>query len=235
MSSEFLDFVLVAALGAVVGAAELVSRYRDAPAGALRSAAAAFYIFLNIAASLVALALIHAFGWTFGVTSGGPALRWTQVGVAGTGAMALFRTSLFTVHAGDREIGVGPSTLLQIFRDAADRAVDRLRAKDRSGDVGRLMEGISYDKASRGLTLYCLALMQNVPDDEQKRLSDSLALLDNAPIDPAIKVRILGLHLMNVVGPAVLKAAVDSLRAEMASQEPGAKNEKPEARSQKPE
>jgi len=134
---------------------------------------------------LAALALIHAFGWTFGVTSGGAALRWTQVGVAGTGAMALFRTSLFTVHAGDRDIGVGPSSLLQIFRDAADRGVDRLRAQDRSGDVSRVMKGISYDKASRGLTLYCLALMQNVPDDEQKRLDNSLALLDSAAIDPA--------------------------------------------------
>jgi hypothetical protein len=218
MSSAFLDFVLVAALGAVVGAGELVSRYRDAPADALRSGAAAFYIFLNIAASLAALALIRAFGWTFGVTSGGAALRWTRVGLAGTGAMALFRTSLFTVHAGDRDIGVGPSTLLQVFRDAADRAVDRLRARGRSGEVGRLMEGISYDKASRGLTLYCLALMQNVPDDEQTRLSNSLALLDTAPIDPAIKVRILGLHLMNVVGPGVLKAAVASLRDEIKSQ-----------------
>jgi hypothetical protein len=62
MGSPFLDFILVAALGAVVGAAELVSRYRDAPSGALRSAAAAFYIFLNVAASLAALALIRAFG-----------------------------------------------------------------------------------------------------------------------------------------------------------------------------
>jgi hypothetical protein len=212
----------------VVGAGELVSRYRDAPKGALRSGAAAFYIFLNVAASFAALALIHAFGWTFGVTSGGAALRWTQVGVAGTGAMALFRTSLFTVHAGDRDIGVGPSSLLQIFRDAADRAVDRLRAQDRSGDVSRVMEGISYDKASRGLTLYCLALMQNVPDDEQKRLDDSLALLDNAAIDPAIKVRILGLHLMNVVGPGVLEAAVEALRKEMAQQETGVRSQNEE-------
>jgi hypothetical protein len=123
--------------------------------------------------------------------------------------------------------------LLQIFRDAADRAVDRLRAQGRSEEVSRLMEGISYDKASRGLTLYCLALMQNVPDDEQKRLSDSLALLDTAPIDPAIKVRILGLHLMNVVGPGVLKAAVNSLRREMTGQESGDRSQESEVRSQK--
>ena len=34
-------------------------------------------------------------------------------------------------------------------------------------------------------------------------------------IDESIKVRILGLHLMNVVGSNVLAAAVQSLRDEM--------------------
>jgi len=42
-----------------------------------------------------------------------------------------------------------------------------------------------------------------------------LALLDQAQIDEAVKVRILGLQLMNVVGPSVLTAAVASLRDEM--------------------
>ncbi|MGH9406104.1 MAG: hypothetical protein ACRD3D_09765 [Terriglobia bacterium] len=215
MHAATVDFVVVAALGALVGAGELVSRYQDAPAGALRSAPALFYIALNIAASVVALAVIRAFHWKFGITSEGAALRWTQVGLAGTGAMALFRTSLFTVHAGDRDIGIGPSSFLQIFREAADRAVDRLRAASRGRTVSKLMEGISYDKAAHGLTTYCLALMQNVSDEEQVALTKSLALLDAADIDPAIKVRILGLNLLNVVGPNVLIAAVNSLRKEM--------------------
>jgi hypothetical protein len=77
------------------------------------------------------------------------------------------------------------------------------------------MEGISYAKASTGLPPYCLALMQNVPSDEQVGLTKSLALLDQAQIDEAVKVRILGLQLMNVVGPSVLTAAVASLRDKM--------------------
>jgi hypothetical protein len=216
MDATVLDYVAVAVLGLLVGAAELVSRYKDAPAGALRSGAAIFYMALNVAASLIALALIRVFDWKFGLTVGGAALRWTQVGVAGTGAMALFRTSLFTVHAGERDVGVGPGSFLQIFRDAADRATDRLRARARGEQVSKLMEGISYDKASHGLTTYCLALMQNVSDEEQLALTKSLALLNGADIDPAIKVRILGLSLLNVVGPNVLTAAVNSLRKEMA-------------------
>jgi hypothetical protein len=228
MSAVVLDYAVVAALGAVVGGGELVSRYRDAPAGAVRNWPAAIYIALNVVASVGALFLIRTFDWTLGVASGGEALRWTRVGVAGTGAMALFRTSLFTVHAGDRDIGVGPSSFLQIFREAADRAVDRLRAKVRGETVSRLMEGISYAKASEGLPPYCLALMQNVPDEEQLALTKSLALLNGADIDPAIKVRILGLNLLNVVGPNVLIAAVESLRKQLQGQEQPAATDKPQ-------
>lgn len=216
MDAFAVDFAVVALLGALVGGGELVSRYRDAPARALYTLPALVYIALNIAASVIALALTRTYGWTFGAT-GAESLRWTQVVVAGTGAMALFRTSLFSVHAGDRDIGVGPSSFLQVFRDASDRAVDRVRARARGDQVSRIMEGISYAQASAGLPPYCLALMQNVPDEEQVRLTQSLELLDKADIDEPIKVRILGLHLMNVVGPHVLIAAVESLRDAMKS------------------
>ncbi|HEX7288736.1 MAG TPA: hypothetical protein VF532_21305, partial [Candidatus Angelobacter sp.] len=137
------------------------------------------------------------------------------IGVAGTGAMALFRSSLFTIHAGDRDIGVGPSSFLQIFRDASDRAVDRLRAKARGDQVSKLMDGIDFDKAFAGLPIYCLALMQNVSADDQVQLQKALSTLAGAAIDSDIKVRIVGLQLMNLVGFNVLSAAVDSLREEM--------------------
>ena len=161
----------------------------------------------------MALALSRGYGWTFG--AGASVARWTQVLVAGLGAIALFRTSLFTVRAGDKDIGVGPATFLQIFRDAADRAVDRLRAQARSRLVGELMAGIDYGKASTGLTPYCVELMQNVPDDETQKALKAVELLNGEPIDDAIKARILGLHLMNLVGPDVLTAAVEALRDEL--------------------
>jgi len=50
-------------------------------------------------------------------------------------------------------------------------------------------------------------LMQNVPNDAQRRLVDALKLLDGEKIDDAIKVRTLGLNLLNIVGSAVLTAA----------------------------
>jgi hypothetical protein len=67
MSASVLDYAVVAALGAFVGSGELVSRYRDAPAGALRTRPALFYILLNAAAATVALSVIRVFDWQFGV------------------------------------------------------------------------------------------------------------------------------------------------------------------------
>ena len=60
--------------------------------------------------------------------------------------------------------------------------------------------------------------MQNVADEDQQKMLQALALLDQENMDPAIKVRILGLLLMNAVGPNVLNAAVDSLRNQMAEE-----------------
>jgi len=208
-----IDYLTVAFLGLLVGGAELTSRYRDAPWSALYTWPALIYIVVNVAASTLALAVIHGYSWTFGAAGGSQ--RWTQVLVAGVGAMALFRTSLFTVRAGDRDIGVGPGSFLQIFRDAADHEVDRVRARARGLQVGNLMKGIDYKKAYAGLVPYCLALMQNVPDEDQQKLVRALELLDKEQIDDSVKIRILGLQLLNVVGPGVLSAAVETLREEL--------------------
>jgi len=170
-----------------------------------------------ITALLEWLALIRTFGWTFGMNASGSAVAvaWTQVLVAGVSAMALFRTSLFTVRAGDRDIGVGPSSFLQIFLAAADREVDRMRARSRAGTVSEIMKGVSYRKAFQALPTYCLALMQNVSDDDQRELRRALETLDSQQVDETLKARILGLELMNVVGKDVLTAAVGSLGDEI--------------------
>jgi hypothetical protein len=129
--------------------------------------------------------------------------------------MALFRTSLFTVRAGDRDVNVGPGLFLQTLRDSADREVDRARTHARGTAVAQLMRGVDFEKASKILVPYCLALMQNVSDGEQKDLMDAVETLAGGPMDSTIKGRILGLQPMKVVGPVVLTAAVEALRGEI--------------------
>ncbi len=204
MEANWTDWAAVAVLGGVVGASELISRYKDDPGASLRTLAASFYIAVNSVASLGALGLIRANGWF--ATS-----RWTQVLMAGISAMAFFRTSLFVVRAGDRDVPVGPSGFLQIYLGYADRVVDRRRAKARSDAVAQVMKGVDFQKARRALPAYCLALMQNVSPEDQQLLERLLEALDKREAEPSIKALLLGIELMNVVGVDVLTAAVDSL------------------------
>ena len=210
MDWGWLDWAAVAALGGAVGASELVSRYKDEPAAALKSWPAAIYVAINTAASLSALGLIH-------VKDGLGLARWAQVLLAGAGAMAFFRTSLFLVRAGDRDVGVGPSAFLQIFLVAADRAVDRKRAAARSDAVAVVMKDVDFLKALEALPPYCLALMQNVSQEDQQELARALKDLAGDPQEPSVKARLLGLELINVVGVDVLTTAVRSLAGQIRS------------------
>jgi hypothetical protein len=145
-----LAFALAVTLfGGAVGMAELVSRYRDAPVRAIASLPAVLYIALNAAASLAAFGLIQVFDFRFGVTGAdaGQKLLWVQALVASFGAMAAFRSSLFTVRVGDQDVGVGPQGLLQIILDAADRGVDRERAAGRAAEVATAMKDLSFQRA----------------------------------------------------------------------------------------
>src|SRR5260370_23934615 len=96
-----LDWTVVAVVGGVVGASELISRYKDNPWAAIKNWPAIFYIAINCAASVGALGLIHAYGW-FGQS------RWTQILMAGGSAPAFLRGSPFVVRGGGRDRGGGP-------------------------------------------------------------------------------------------------------------------------------
>jgi hypothetical protein len=210
-----IAYLSVAVIGACVGLGELVARYRDAPARAVRNPPALLYIMVNAAASALALGMIDAFDWTFGVEGGGDKLRWTQTLIAGFGAMAFLRSAVLVVRVGDQDVGVGPSGFLQVILNATDRAVDRLRAGSRAGEVTRAMRGISFARSWAALPTYCLALMQNASKEEEAALADQVALLRAASMDDRAKGLALGLALMNVVGIEVLEAAIASLGDEI--------------------
>jgi len=137
--------------------------------------------------------------------------------MAGVSAMAFFRTSLFVVRAGDRDVGVGPSGFLQIFLGAADRAVDRKRAAARSDAVDKVMKGVDFAKAWKALPPYCLALMQNISPEDQRVLTRVVEDLDKRDAEPNVKALLLGIELINVVGVDVLTTAVESLGEQIRS------------------
>jgi hypothetical protein len=214
------DWVAVALIGAAVGIGELVARYRDAPTRAVFTLPASLYVVINLLAALAALALLRALGVAFGSTAGtastgGVRLDVPQVLGAGFGAMAILRSSVFTARLGDQDVPIGPSSFLQIILDAADRAVDRLRAQARATAVGRIMADVSFAKARTALPTYCFALMQNLPKEDQEQFGRQIAALGAADMADHLKALALGLALMNVVGEDVLLAAITSLADEI--------------------
>jgi hypothetical protein len=210
--ASFVDYLFVFLIGAIVAVGELTSRYKDDPTKAIISVPAGIYLAVNGLASVTALALIRVFSWHFGAT--GSRLGVIQVLVAGFGAVALFRSSLFNVTVGPQVVGVGPSVLLSVILTAADRAVDRRRALDRSRKVTEIMKNVSFDQSADSVNLFCSELMQNALPTEKDAIAATISKLrdplnDNVP--DQVKAYIFGLSLMNLVGERVLHDSVNRL------------------------
>jgi hypothetical protein len=173
-------------------------------------------VLINAGAALLALAFSRAFGWTYGATAlaAGDASRWAQVAAAGLGALALLRSSFLLTQAGGRDVLVGPSDFLKALLDAADSEVDRKRAQERAAVVRVIMANVPFRDAQEALPTLCLALMQNLPKEDQEQLAKQVHALREAKMDDASKAINLGLAIINVMGEGVLRVAVDTLRSQ---------------------
>jgi hypothetical protein len=206
------DWILVGLLGGTVGIGELLSRYRDAPIKALLSPPATAYVLLNAAAAVLALVLGRHFEF---LSDQREPIAWAQVLSAGLGAMVVLRSSVFQIRVGDgqdrQDVAVGPSSFLQSLLDAADRAVDRLRAQERAWAVASMMQNVSTAKALDLLPPYLSALMQNLNPDEESNFDERIQKLRDGPGGAELKAHRLGLIAMNYMGEGVLRAAIESL------------------------
>jgi hypothetical protein len=201
-------------IGAVVGLAELVSRYRDQPRALFLCASSWIYILLNATASLVVLYLAETMQWDFGI-KGQKTVMIIRLGVASFAAMALLRTSLFNLKTEGQIVSIGPSAILESLLGAADRGVDRRRAISRSKDASEIMKGFPFEKGQAALCTLVLTLLQNASPQEQQKLRDAVkALQQSREMTDSQKAVNLGLLLMNLVGPAVVRSAVDVIRGE---------------------
>lgn len=210
----FVDFISVFLIGMLVAVGELTSRYKDDPIKAIYSIPAGIYVAVNGLASLGALALAHVFNWSFGAADG--QVRITQVLLAGFGAIALFRTSLFNLTVENQVVGAGPSVLLNVILTAVDRAVDRGRALDRSQQVTEIMNDVSFDKSADSVKLFCFELMQNALPAEKDVITAMISNLRdplNKGVPDQVKSYIFGLSLLGLVGEKVLRDAIQRLRS----------------------
>jgi hypothetical protein len=204
LGSQYL-IVIVAA--SVVGLAELIARYRSNPAYVLRHSLAAWlYIALNGGAGAGALALIRAFGW---FTSSPHSTLW-RVLIAGFGAIAFFRSSLFKTKIGTADVDVGPSVVLGALLDACDRAVDRTSAAEISKCVSDAnMQGLDPTQVLFTLPVLSLALMQNFSPSDQAQLGAELAKIrEDKSLTDQTKMRAAVIQLAKYLGPALVKKVI---------------------------
>ena len=94
---------------------------------------------------------------------------------------------------------------------------DNCRTREaRSREVTGIMNGVSFSRARTALPVYCFELMQNLSEEEQTVFGNQLKELDSSQnMTDAVKSLALGLMLLNVVGSAVLSAAVEALGSEI--------------------
>jgi len=208
--SAAIPGIVAFAIGAALGATELLSRYKDSPRETLRSGSGLLYMAVNGSAAALAYWLIQVFGLTFG-TDESVRRPIIQTTVAGLGAMAFFRSGVFNVRIGSNDVSVGPNLILESFLQAVDRHHDRRMAAPRSKLAASIMEGVSFERARLALPEHCLHLMQNVSADEQDALGETIKGIEDDTLSDRAKAINLGLTLLNLVGKEVLQQAVDTL------------------------
>lgn len=211
MALQMIDYLVVIALGAMIGFVEILSRYKDAPFKVAFSLPGLFYLLINALASAITLWAIRLFGISFNDNPNWTVemVRWVQVGVAGLASMTLFRSALFTFRTGDQDISVGPNAILQVLLVAVDKEVDRMRGAKRAKIVEDAMKDISFEEAVTNLPPVVLALMQNLSDKDKKEILNSVEIALQSKAPERARIMTLGLNMINVVGEDILKAAID--------------------------
>lgn len=212
LTAEYYDYLIVMLLGSLVGFVEIISRYPDAPFKTAMTWPGLLYMSVNALVATAALWLIRLYGGTFvPVENASPEIRrWTQVFVAGLGAMAIFRSSLLMVGKEGDEVSIGPNAVLKILLSAIDREVDRFRGQERAQSVKMIMESIDYEDAIQDLTVVSKALMQNLSEDDSKKIDEAKKKFEIlTDIDVGTRKYLLGLHIMDVVGEDILRQAIN--------------------------
>jgi hypothetical protein len=205
----YLDYIAVILFGGLVGATELLSRYRDKPFHALTNPFGLIYITVNSVAAMLTLWIIRAFSLDFGLEIDGYALSWVQVMAAGFSSMALFRSSLFVFRVGDQDVNVGPSSVLSILLNVLDREVDRSFSLTRAQVIQEIMKDVSYGQARVNLEFLMSLLLQNLEPEEQAAVNTSLARVEQVDrLTESAKAVALGLILLDYLGEKSLREAI---------------------------
>ena len=129
-------------VGVVVGAVEILQRYRDAPFRAVFNVWGIGYVVLNAAVSYGAFWVLYHWIGTPPSDASGPSEPLHLLGLAagaGFGGAALIRARLATIRLpSGQEFGFGPVIVIETLLSVVDRQLDRQLATERYHTVHKL-------------------------------------------------------------------------------------------------
>jgi hypothetical protein len=201
-----------AAFGAVFGAAELLTRFRDEPWAAVGTKHGVAYVLINalVSAGVFAL-LVHSHETLFPDLS----VLWLAL-VAGFGAMALLRSKIFTfrTRAGD-DVPVGIDAVVRAFLQATDRGVDRERADTRWAVTNQYLHDVdekSLDPWFATVETH-LSAYQSLTKEDTATLEAALATIKRSTAGHAARAVRAGLLLQEVSGTRTFRRVAVAFRA----------------------
>jgi hypothetical protein len=135
-----------------------------------------------------------------------------HIGLAGTSAMALIRSSLLNIRLGSQDFQVGGGELLNIYLRAMDDAIDRQRSIEMMRAAARVDARFDFDDVVIALPELCLAGPRSISDANKKVFAADVDSLRKSESDERVKLTTLGVLLYKLVGEEVLQSGLDEMR-----------------------
>jgi hypothetical protein len=190
--------------GALVGATEILSRYRDEQVKAILSPDGLLYVLFNGAVSTFALILIFRFENSVPGLSFFKGNSLTAAIAAGFGSTAIMRTRIAVIKGTDnKDVSIGPDIVINLLLSMIDRRIDRWRAARRQEIIATHFPQLkalgSIDQASQYL-MSSLLSFQNLSDSEKQQFSDTVDRNKKGGSDVNVQFQALGFLFLTVVG-----------------------------------
>ncbi|HSI71538.1 MAG TPA: hypothetical protein VK934_00045 [Fimbriimonas sp.] len=195
-------------LGMVIGATELLNRYRDT-VNIVSRRPGVLYMLLNGLVAIVAYGILLSFDWPTGYK--GDQVYIVRVVAATFGGMAVLRSSFFNVKIGDETVSVGPNAVVQTLLRTIDRQVDRLRARERVCSAVMFTEDLDFATSVGALPPVVLSLLQSMEPGEASKFAEAMDDLKNSPFSERIKLVLLALQIITLAGEEVTQEAITQL------------------------
>jgi hypothetical protein len=197
--------------GLLVGLSELLSRYRDEPLLAATTNSGLGYLVLNGIISLSAFAVMRKYSAQIFPGIQGD-LFLTSI-VSGFGAMAIFRSKLFTFRSTDgKDYPIGPSIVLDAVLKTLDSKIDRRRATERQIEVFDSIDGLKFKPVADYIEA-SLNAFQNLSQEDKAQIIAVIDQYRKLPDWPdTLKCLGLGFAFLTIAGDENFEQVIENVQ-----------------------